>query len=251
MLHKQLVEKELVERQIQMARAVQLRLFPKDAPSMAGYDIAGVCIPADEIGGDYYDFIPLPRNRMGVAVADVSGHGIASALVMTAFRALLRTHARSRKDAAHTASAINRLLPEFTAESHFVTVVYTMLDPASERITYVSCGHPPPLLVHSDGCSEWLDCHGPGLGLLKQARYAGEELNLATGDTLVLYTDGVVELSSPQGKNFGNERLAEVIRHGRGLPAAELIQQVIQATRAFSNAPGYLDDFTLVIIRRE
>src|SRR5512136_1889969 len=151
MLHKQLLEQELIGKQLETAREVQSRLFPHSAPNLSGYDIAGICIPADEIGGDYFDYIPLSRNRLGLTVADVSGHGIPSALVMTAFRALLRTKARSKSRPAAIANAMNRLLPEFTGNQHYVTVLYAELEAASGNFNYITCGHPPPLWLHANG----------------------------------------------------------------------------------------------------
>ena len=223
LLHRQLLEKKLIDKQLQLAREMQSRLFPGESPQIEGYDIAGICLPATEIGGDYYDFIKLPRVGLGVAVADVSGHGIPSALVMTAFRGLLRMHTRGRLGPAKIARAVNRLLPEFTADSDFVTVVYLVLYPEDDEFTYICCGQQPPLFLHSDGSLENLDVHGPALGVFKQVHYATDHLSISSGDILAIYTDGVVELANQAGVEFGTERLAASIKQGRELPAAELI----------------------------
>jgi sigma-B regulation protein RsbU (phosphoserine phosphatase) len=216
-----------------------------------GYDIAGICIPTDEIGGDYFDYIPLSHNRLGLAVADVSGHGIPSALVMTAFRALLRTKARGKSRPANIANTINQILPEFTGDNHFVTVLYAILEAASGNLTYISCGHPPPLLLHANGEVEKLNNHNPALGIFQNLHYSDEEIKLAEGDILVLYTDGVIELMNQHDQLFGTLRLVQVIRENQQLAAAEIILKVIQATQGFSDDYGFLDDFTLVIVRRE
>ncbi len=250
LLHRQLLEKKLIDKQLQLAREMQSRLFPGESPQIEGYDIAGICLPATEIGGDYYDFIKLPRVGLGVAVADVSGHGIPSALVMTAFRGLLRMHTRGRLGPAKIARAVNRLLPEFTADSDFVTVVYLVLYPEDDEFTYICCGQQPPLFLHPDGSLENLDVHGPALGVFKQVHYATDHLSISSGDILAIYTDGVVELANQAGVEFGTERLAASIKQGRELPAAELIQQIIQETRQFSGSHSFQDDFTLVIIKR-
>jgi phosphoserine phosphatase RsbU/P len=250
MLHRQLLEKELIDKQIQLARDVQSHLFPSGPPSINGYDIAGICLPAEEIGGDYYDFIKLPRRGLGVAVADVSGHGIASALVMTAFRGLLRMHTHGRRGPARIARAINRLLPEFTGNSQFVTAVYVVLKPDLEEFSYVCCGQQPPLLFHSDGSLVNLDMHGPVLGMVNNVRYTSETLPLIPGDILAMYTDGVVELTNQEGVPFGVDRLATALHQGKDLCAGELIQTIIQTTRQFSGSQNFLDDFTLVIIKR-
>jgi sigma-B regulation protein RsbU (phosphoserine phosphatase) len=251
MLHKQLLEQELIGKQLETAREVQSRLFPRHAPSMPGYDIAGICIPAYEIGGDYFDYISLSPNRLGLAVADVSGHGISAALVMTAFRALLRTQARGKLGPANMAKAINRLLPEFTGDNHFVTVVYAILDEPSGSLTYISCGHPPPLLLHADGEVEKLDQSNTALGIFPNLRYVDSQTRMRMGDILVLYTDGVTELSNPQGEVFGIPRLVQGIRENGQCTAAELIGKTIEAAQAFGNFHNFLDDLTLVIVRRE
>ncbi|OGO26735.1 MAG: hypothetical protein A2Z16_06480 [Chloroflexi bacterium RBG_16_54_18] len=251
MLHKQLLEQELISKQLETAKEVQSRLLPRSAPNLPGTDIAGICIPADEIGGDYFDYIPLSRNRLGLAVADVSGHGIPSALIMTAFRALLRIKARSKLRPAIIANVINRLLPEFMGDNYFVTLWYAILEIPSGNLTYISCGHPPPLLMHADGAVDKLDQKNAALGIIPNLQYTDEQIQMTAGDILVLYTDGIIELMNQQGETFGILRLVQVIRENRQLAAAELINKVIEATRIFSDDYDSLDDLTLVIVRRE
>lgn len=250
MLHRQLLEKEIVDKQLELARDLQSRLFPKESPQITGFDIAGICLPAEEIGGDYYDFIQLRHGGIGVAVADVSGHGIAPALVMTGFRGLLRIYSHGSLSPAKIARTINRLLPEFTGNSHFVTVVYVVLNPSTQEFTYVSGGHRPPLLIHSDGSLRMLTVHGPALGIFDDVIYPTENLSLIHSDLLVIYTDGVIEIVNQNGIEFGVERLAATVNQYRDLPAGEITQKVIQTTRQFCGHQSYTDDFTLVIIKR-
>ena len=250
MLHRQLLEKKLVDKQLELAREVQSRLFPHEAPHIPGYDIAGVCLPAEEIGGDYFDYIPLSQGGYGIAVADVSGNGIASALVMTAFRGLLHIHTQDSPHLAEMALSINRQLPEFTGDRHFVTAVYAVLDPSCEELTCICCGHPYPTLVHPDGSITQLKEHGPALGILDDVVFPTGKLALARGDILLLYTDGVVEMDNQAGHVFGLEGLVATVHHNRDLPAGLLIQAVIQATQAHSGAGSSVDDFTLVIVKR-
>ena len=251
MLHKQLLEQELIGKQLETAREVQTKLLPHSSPNLSGYDIAGICIPTDEIGGDYFDYIPLSHNRLGLAIADVSGHGIPAALVMTAFRALLRTKAHGNSRPANIANSIDRLLPEFTGSKHFVTVLYAVLEAPTGNLTYISCGHPPPILLRTNGEAEKLTRHNPALGIFENLHHSDEEVILAPGDILVLYTDGVIELMNQNNVTFGISRLVQVIRENQQLPAAEIILKVIQATQVYSDNYGFLDDFTLVIVRRE
>jgi sigma-B regulation protein RsbU (phosphoserine phosphatase) len=251
MLHKQLLEQELIGKQLETAREVQLKLLPNSSPKLLGYDIAGICIPTDEIGGDYFDYIPLSHNRLGLAVADVSGHGIPAALVMTAFRALLRTKALGKSRPANIANTIDRLLPEFTGNKHFVTVLYAVLEAPSGDLTYISCGHPPPLLLRANGEVEKLNRHNPALGIFQNLHHTDAETKLAAGDILVLYTDGVTEVMNQRNESFGIQRLIQVIRENDQLAASDLILKIIRATGVFTDRYGFLDDFTLVIVRRE
>lgn len=250
MLHRQILEKELIDKQLQMARDAQSRLFPPEAPHMRGYDIAGICLPTEQIGGDYYDYIKLPNSRLGVAVADVSGNGIASALMMTAFRGLLRMHTRGRIGPAKTAECINRLLPDFSSNFDFVTLLYVVLSSESEEFNYICCGQQPPFIIHSDGSVEKMRVHGPVLGIIENAHYSTDMQSILPGEILVMYTDGVVDLTNKDRIEFGFDRLNSAIQKGRNQPAAELIQCVLQAAWEFSGSQSFEDDFTLVIIKR-
>ncbi len=250
MLHRQLLEKELLDRQLQMAREMQFSLFPGEAPRIPGYDMAGICIPAEEIGGDYYDFLRLPGGNLGLTVADISGHGISSALVMTSFRGLLRTHTHGRLGPAQIAVKINRLLPEFTGSSQFITMVYAVLNPRDQIVTCVNCGHPPPLWRHADGRWDALTTHGPALGIMEKSKFIPTGFSIQPGEILILYTDGVVEMDNPDGEYFGMERLKYAIDKYRDLSAYDLVRGIIQETRDFSGVQNYVDDFTILVVKR-
>ncbi len=249
-LHRQLLDKELIDKQLQLAREVQMHLLPMENPSIPGYDIAGICIPAEEIGGDYYDFIELPQGNLGIVTADVSGHGIASAMTMTAFRGLLRTCSKGKLDPAETAVEINQHMPEFTGNKHFITLIYGVLDPKSDKITFTSCGHPPAWLIHSDGRSEFMTKNGPALGVFDKINYENESKQLQPGDILIIYTDGAIETDTAKIESYGILRLKIILNENRDLPAKDLIQRVISHIRAFSGSPLYLDDVTLVIVKK-
>ncbi len=250
MLHRQLLKKELIDAQLQIARDAQSRLFPLHSPHLKGFDISGICLPTEQIGGDYYDYIKLPHGKLGVAVADVSGNGIASALMMTAFRGLLRMHTHGRSGPVKIAESINRLLPEFSSNNDFVTLLYVVLNSESGEFSYICCGQQPPSLLHADGRSENLFVHGPVLGIIEDVHYSTDTLVIKPGDILTMYTDGVVEITNGEGIEFGIERLEALIHEGRNLAAADLIQRIIQSAHEYSGMPGFADDFTLVIIKR-
>ena len=170
MLHRQVLERHAIQGQLQIAHQVQARLLPGQDPDVEGYDISGLSLPAFDIGGDYYDYIPLPGGRLGLVVADVAGKGIPAALIMSTFRALLRTSARRNQSVARTVQEVNVSLAESIGLPAFVTSVYGVLEPATGRFTFANCGHNAPLIVRSDGSVEQLPSSGPFLGVFEGRR---------------------------------------------------------------------------------
>ncbi len=250
LLHRQVLEKQRIEGQLQVAREVQSGLLPSAPPRLTGYDIGAVNLPTQAIGGDYYDYVPLAGGRLGLVVADVSGKGIPAALIMATFRAALRTEIRRRASLPALAARLNGAVLEFRDAARFVTAVCAVLEATSGRVTYVNCGHNPPLLLRARGGRETLRCGGAALGLFARGRYKAGTVDLEPGDTLVLYTDGVVEPVDAHDAEFGVERLDAAIRAVAGRPASEALRSVIEATQAFSGRDRYDDDFTLVVLRR-
>jgi sigma-B regulation protein RsbU (phosphoserine phosphatase) len=250
MLHSQILDKIRLEDQLSLAKEVQERLLPQGPPEIRGYDIAGVFIPTAVLGGDYYDYLDLPGGRVGLVIADVSGKGIPAALIMAAFRTLVRTRGHHEPDSAILAQTLNHMLLETVGEAAFVTAVYGVLEPESGAFDYVNCGHNPPLHIRGDGSIEFLHSTGPLLGVIDGARFQMGSLTLAPGEILALYTDGVVEGSRGE-EEFGRERLGDVLLLTRHLPPAEIVREVVSATMAFAGRNGYRDDFTMVILKRE
>ena len=250
MLHRQLMDQRRIEDQLRIAHQVQSRLLPGAPPRREGYDIAGVCIPTFEIGGDYFDYIELADGRLALVVADVSGKGVPAALSMSAFRSIVLAHARMLLQPTELTGRLNALLPEATAETAYVTCVYGILDPPDGRLSYVSCGHNPPLLLRADGGTEQLDRGGLPLGVFADAEFDPGEVQLRRGDTLVFYTDGVVENTNRAGDDFGTGRLLAVVRESHDLPARGVIDQVVEAMRIFTDDQANPDDCTLMVVRR-
>jgi sigma-B regulation protein RsbU (phosphoserine phosphatase) len=251
LLHRQVLDTQRIDDQLEVAREVQSGLLPGAPPALAGYDIAAVALPTWAIGGDYYDYVPLEEGRLGLVVADVSGKGIPAALIMATVRAALRTEMRRHADLRAVAGQLNAAVLESGDASRFVTAVCGVLDPTSGRLTYVNCGHNPPLLLRASGGVESLQRGGPALGLFATAAFEVGEVDLEPGDRLVLYTDGVVEPTDGEDREFGTDRLAAAVRGAAGRPAAEALRCVIEATRAFGGRDDYDDDFTLVVVQRE
>jgi sigma-B regulation protein RsbU (phosphoserine phosphatase) len=250
MLHRELIEKRRIESQLQIAHDVQSRLLPAAPPALPGYDIAGVSLPSDDIGGDYFDYLPLPGNRLGLVVADVAGKGIPAALIMSAFRTLVRLNARREPDVAEAMRGVNRFLAESADMPSFVTAVYGVLDVVSGRFVYSNCGHNPPLLFRESGREEELTAGGPFLGVFDSSSYDAGDVDLEPGDVLVLYTDGVIETGPGRDNEFGVARLASVVRETRAMTSARIIEEAIQETRRFSGRTSYTDDFTIMVVKR-
>jgi sigma-B regulation protein RsbU (phosphoserine phosphatase) len=250
LLHRQLVDRQRLDDQLRLAQEVQAGLLPAQAPHLPGYALAGRCIPTFAIGGDCFDYFPLPDGRFAVLVADVAGKGIPAALVMASFRTLVRSHARRDPRPASLAEITNRRLPEHITGPTFVTAFYGVLDPATGDFTYVNCGHNPPLLVRHDGATEDLGCGGLPLGAFENSRYDQATVQLAPGDVIAIYTDGVVENDDDERGDFGARRLAELIVRHRTSAPQDIVDRVVAETRQYHGISVYPDDFTLLVMKR-
>lgn len=251
MLHERLLESERLERQMGLAQQVQERLLPLAAPEVPGHQFAGLCMPCARVGGDYFDYVPLDGGRLGLVIADVSGHDLPAALVMSAFRALVRTHLRSGDPLDGVARALNRELPDATTGNTFVTALLAVLDPSRGRIGYVNCGHHPPLHDRAGAPPAWLECGGPLLGPLADAEYETGEIAFTPGDQVVMFTDGIAEARNPEGVYFGADRLADLVAASRRLPSRDLVERIVFEARGFAGTADFDDDVTLMVVRRE
>ena len=249
-LYRLFVQRERLEEQLRLALEAGEEAGTAEWSGIPGWDAAGLSRPRYEIGGDYFDRIPLADGRLGLVVADVSGKGSLAAMTLTTFRAILRTQVEGEPEPVRTAAAANQLLRERMGPTEYVTAVYGVLDPGRGLLGYSNCGHAPPLLVRADGRFTKLTTGGPPLGLLAGARYLSGEVTLEPGDLLVLFTDGVVEAEGPDGSEFGVDRLAEVVRAVRDLPCARIIEEVARATAEHTGEDSYADDFTILVLKR-
>jgi sigma-B regulation protein RsbU (phosphoserine phosphatase) len=249
-LHRQVLQKERLDHQMALAREVQASLLPSIPPPVPGYDIAGINLPTMEIGGDYFDYIPLGKDRLGLVVADVSGKGVPAALIMATFRAALRTELKRDRPIGEVVESVNRLLIDSMDTSRYVTAVYGILEPATGRFTYVNCGQTPPLLLKARGALVRLDRGGPALGMPVGGHRETATVHLEAGDVLALFTDGVVEVFAESGDEFGIDRLETVLREAGPSGAGHVIRAVVDATRSYAGRVTYDDDFTLAIVRK-
>ncbi len=249
----QIAERMEAERRLghemELAKQVQSKLLPQEAPRLRTLDYAAACIQAHAVGGDYYDFIDLGTGRVGLVLADISGKGFPAALLMASLQANLRSHyAAARADLPRLLESVNHLLYKSTADDHFATLFIGEYDDATRRLRYANCGHNPPLLLRKEGDVERLTDTATALGMFEVWESSIGELQIGSGDSLVLYTDGVTEAMSDDGEEFGEARLLETLRAHCHLPAPALLNAIVTAVRRFSE-PEQRDDLTLVVAR--
>jgi len=250
-LRRTTAEKERYTRELEIAKEIQDNFLPETTPAIPGLDIAAVTIPAMEIGGDFYDFIPVEGYRHGFVVADVSGKGVSAALFMALSRTLIRASGQENPDPMMAIQKANRLIYDDGRSSMFVTVFYSVLDAPAMTFSYVNAGHNPPLLVRGDPPE--IRTLGEGrciaLGVVPEVTMTCAALVLEPGDLIVMYTDGVTEAFNPQDEEFGEERLAEYLQKHRHSPAREIIDGLIDEIRGYCGSAPQSDDITLVILR--
>jgi phosphoserine phosphatase RsbU/P len=249
----EIAQRERLNRELEIAREVQERLFPQHLPAIPGIDYCGRCRPAREVGGDYYDFLELPEGKLGVAIGDVSGKGIGAALMMAALEASLRGQATlAGGNLGELIGRVNRLVYEASSANRYATFFYAQHDPKSLQVTYVNAGHNPPLVLRKSG-AEWqvmrLEVGGAVVGLLKSFPYQQGSFALQPGDLLLLFTDGVSEAMNPAYEEWGEERLIEAALSCDGLETAEVIARIMSAADAFAAGAPQHDDMTLVALR--
>ncbi|HTU45527.1 MAG TPA: SpoIIE family protein phosphatase [Bryobacteraceae bacterium] len=248
----EIAQRERLNREVEIAREVQERLFPQELPSVAGLDYYGACRPALGVGGDYYDFLALPGNRLGIALGDVSGKGIAAALMMASLQASLRAEAsRGTDDLASVIGKVNRLLYDASTANRYATFFYAQYDAPSRRLTYVNAGHNPPLLFRAGDGGEptRLEKGGTVIGLLKDSAYSQETVALNAGDVLIVYTDGISETMTVADEEWGEENLIETVRKCDSLSARETITRIMEAADRFASGAKQHDDMTISVLR--
>ncbi len=249
-------EQRARERELSLATEIQTRLFPDAVPAVAGYDIAGYSASAKEVGGDYYDFIPIDDARLGIVVADVSGKGVPAALVMTMTRSLLRLAATGDPSAARTIERVDRALAPDLRPGMFVTLAYAVLDRDRHTIELVRCGHNSP--YYFERSTQRLRALSPGgigigvdrTGALFSAQLRTQRLSLDPGDTLVLYTDGVVEAKDTDGRDYGDDRFLGVLRETVGATPEDVVDRTLADLEVHRAAEEPSDDVTMVVVQR-
>jgi len=235
--------------ELEIAKQVQARLFPQKLPPIQTLEYAGACIQAREVGGDYHDFLDLGRGRFGFVIADISGKGIAAALLMANLQANLRSQcAIALDEPERLLRSVNQLFFENTNESAYATLFFAEYDDKMRRLRYANCGHLAALLLRRDSTIERLDSTCTVVGLFNKWDCSIAECRLFPGDTLVLYTDGVTESFNEVGDEFGEQRLTEVLQRYRELPARAVVASIVDEVQRFSPQEQH-DDITLIVAK--
>ena len=244
------LERERMERELELATEIQQRFQPSGPPEIAGYEFLGFSFSCYEIGGDYYDFIGTNDGKMVAALGDVSGKGTGAALLMSSLHAAIHGQISAQNPLYETVRSVNRYLAENTPANRFVTLFIGELDPETGKMNYINAGHNPPLFARADGSVTSLESGGLPLGLMAAADYDLGTVDITPGDTLVVYSDGVTEATNPDDEEFGLDRLIEVVKSNLTASAAGLRDKVESALSGFTqNAPAN-DDITLLIVKR-
>ena len=235
--------------ELEIARQVQARLFPQFMPQLQTLEYAGVCIQARQVGGDFYDFLDLGRERLGIVLSDIAGKGIAAALLMANLQANLRSQCAVAFDQPQRfLCSVNELFYANTVDSAYATLFFAEYDNASRRLRYANCGHHSGLLLRYDHTLERLHSTCAVVGLFKEWDCSIEECQLHPGDTLTLYTDGLTESFNAAQEEFGEERLIEALRRHSHLPPQTLLTSIIDDVQRFNNAEQH-DDLTLLVAK--
>jgi len=252
-LNAEKAEQERLKRDMLIAQEIQQRLLPTDLPQPAGFELAGVGRACDETSGDYYDVIPMHGDALALVIGDVSGHGLGPALLMASTRALIHSALRLQPGPLEVIEGVNAFLERDMPDNAFMSLFLAALHPETAEFRYVSAGHNPPFLLRADGRLEELERTGPVLGVVASATYGlSDPIRLASGDVLMLYTDGIYEAHDTEGEMYGEERLRDslVRRTSGGASAEDVLAGVLADLDAFVGEQRLEDDVTVLVVRK-
>jgi phosphoserine phosphatase RsbU/P len=242
LFQKERLEKERMSNELKDARAIQLNLFPKDSPKIPGFNITGICLPCLEVGGDWYDFIPLQDGKLGIVLADVSGKGMGAALLMSSTRSLLRIIANAAQSPKEVLRQLNEILIKDFPSARFVTMIYAVLNPKEQTIVFANAGHLNPLLIDSSGSNFLETADGLPLGIAESS-FSERVIKFNSNSRLIFYTDGVTEAMNSSEEEYGTERL---LKHFKDASAS--IQSILNDVNNFTKGQKQNDDITVVMV---
>lgn len=246
-------EKSLISMQeeVRLASNIQLELLPKKFPDIVGYEIAGRSIPAQLVGGDYFDFIPMDGDRLALSLGDVSGKGLPASLLMANLQATLRGQTLVNATARDVIVRSNKLLFESTSSEKFVTLFYSILDPKNHELVYCNAGHDHPFLLSEGKPPVRMPTGGIVVSIMEHFPFEEATVHMQPGDTVVVYSDGIPEAMNAEKELFGEERLTEVLVKNHHMPPIDLIDTIISAAKSFAGRTPQSDDMTIIVVKRK
>ncbi len=249
-LIEQSIEKEKMEKELALAAKIQEDFLPKESPKLKNFDIAGSNVPCYQVGGDYYDFIPIDDNRLGIVVADVSGKGVSASLLMASLRAALQSELFPKYKIEEMAAKLNDFVHRSSSPNSFITFFFCELDKKTGELSYINAGHNPPIVIDKKGKIYRMESCGLCLGMFPSVDYGVQNLLLNPGDTAVLFTDGITESRNKDNKEFNEDRLIKLLQKNIKLPSQKILEKINQEVEKFTAGAERMDDMTLVIIKR-
>lgn len=251
-LQEQRIEKELLDKELEVARTIQSGFWPKEIPNIPNYRVAGCSKPAKTVGGDYFDYINIPNtNKWGFTVADVTGKGVPASLLMATMRASLRSHVENNSSVSDSVNKVNRLIFEDSPVDKFITAVYGELDIEKHTFNYVNAGHNNPYLLDVNQHKlEKLNVGGVMLGIMDPVDLKSYSLNLDAGHKLILFSDGIPEARNKEGEFFTDEAFEHWLLEHKFLSPSQMMMNLLKTIESFAQGQAQSDDITLIIIER-
>lgn len=250
------LERERLSNELEIAHQVQTKLLPKKSPVIEGYSFAAVCDPAKEVGGDYYDFINLGKDKIGVVIGDVAGKGLPAAIYMTLTKGIFQSYSENNNSPKDVLAKINKLIYQIIESGSFVTMFYGIIDLKQNVFTYARAGHEPPIFFNSNN-TEFTMLRPVGMALgfeqgeIFEEKMEEDTITLSKGDKIIFYTDGFTEANNRLNEEYGKARLLDFAKENRTLDSSKFLELLLEDVKNFCQGTDQFDDMTSIIIQRD
>jgi len=244
------IEKEKMEKELSLAAQIQTDFLPKATPECKGFDISGYMTPCYQVGGDYYDYIPIGSNRLGITIADVAGKGVSASLLMASLRASLHSEVHLHYDMEKMTTKLNDFIHKSSSINSFITFFYCELNMKSGELKFINAGHNPPIVLEKNGKIKRMESCGLCLGMFPDVEYKAQTAALHPGDIILLFTDGITESRNKENKEFEEGKLVKLLKKNAKLSAADLIKEIRKEVETFTADTEQMDDQTVVVIKK-
>jgi sigma-B regulation protein RsbU (phosphoserine phosphatase) len=244
------IEKEKMEKELALAAQIQTDFLPKDTPECKGFDIAGYMTPCYQVGGDYYDYIPIGTDRLGITIADVSGKGVSASLLMASLRASLHSEVHLHYNMEKMTAKLNDFIHRSSSINSFITFFFCELNMKSGELKFINAGHNPPIVLDKKGKIARMESVGLCLGMFPDVEYKVQTITLHPGDITLLFTDGITESRNKENKEFEEEKLVKLLKKNSKLSAPDLVHQIQNEVATFTSETEQMDDQTVVVIKK-